>query len=492
MKLNKLFKGNDVPETEISQIDYDSRKCVDGSLFVAVKGLITDGHKYIESAIDKGAKAVIYQDEGSAEGLKARFPGITFINTEDSRAELAKVSATFYDEPTKDIKLVGVTGTNGKTTTSYLLHNIFSSCGEKAGLLGTIHNLIGNKEVGADRTTAESVELQSMFSQMRNEGLSSAALELSSHALYLKRTQGLELNSVIFSNLTEDHLDFHGTMEKYLDAKLIAFNILKESSKKDKYAFVNADSQYFAQVKKHVEGLKLPLLSFGFSKDADYKAELKELNIFGMKYNIYKRGKFFREAELGLIGGFNVLNSISAIACAEQMGYEPDTFMPHLKEVKVPGRFEPIICDKKNFTVIVDYAHTDDALTNVLQTARSLKPRKLITVFGCGGDRDRKKRPLMGEAAGRLSDIAILTCDNPRTEDISQIMDDTKPGIDKTQTPYLVINDRQEAIDNAVRQAEEGDMVVVAGKGHETYQIFRDRTIHFDDREAVREALSKL
>lgn len=470
-------------------IAYDSRAVKKNYLFIAVAGYASDGHDFIEKAIAGGASAVMHNRDAEIDAIKARHPAIAFIPVDDTRRAMADAAARFYGYPSASMNVVAVTGTNGKTTTAMLIKNIFEATGRKAGLLGTIHNLIGSEKIPSIHTTPESADLQAFLADMKARGANDLVMEASSHALYLHRCDALDFNSIIFTNITEDHLDFHLTMHAYLNAKLIAFDLLAASPKKDRAAILNVHTDRYDHIRSHIKNT--PVVTYGLDERADYRADSVTSSFTGTRYRLMRRGSFVQDVSLSLTGDFNVLNSLAALAYADSAGIPLDRAIDAIARVQVPGRFEIVTDERHSFAVIVDYAHTDDALKNVLTTIRRLNPARIITVFGCGGDRDRKKRPLMGKAVGELSDEAIVTLDNPRTETIDQIISDIRPGIDAAGKRYEVIIDRREAISKAIASARERDVVLIAGKGHEDYQIFKDKTVHFDDREVAREALSK-
>ncbi len=472
----------------IEGIAYDSRAVKKNYLFIAVSGYASDGHAFMEKAISAGASAILHNRTFDVRAVSARYPNVAFIPVENTRIAMADIAARFYGRPSESMNIVAVTGTNGKTTTAMLIKNIFEACGRMAGLIGTIHNLIGSEKIKSIHTTPESVDLQSFLAEMKRRGANDLIMEASSHALYLHRCDALNFNDIIFTNITEDHLDFHKTMDAYLDAKMTAFDLLASSCKGERHAILNVHTDRYDIIRARIG--KTPLVTYGIDARADYRADAVSISFSGTRYRLLRRGAFALDVQLALTGDFNVLNSLAAIAYADSAGFPLDTVCGAIARVQVPGRFEIVTEEHHPFAVIVDYAHTDDALRNVLTTIRRLAPARIITVFGCGGDRDRKKRPLMGKAVGELSDTAIVTLDNPRTEAIEQIIDDIRPGIDATGTSYEVIIDRREAIAKAVASARERDVVLIAGKGHEDYQIFKDRTVHFDDREVAREALS--
>jgi UDP-N-acetylmuramoyl-L-alanyl-D-glutamate--2,6-diaminopimelate ligase len=491
MLLSDLLKNIDVLDmagdgsAEIRGIAYDSRSVRPGYLFVAVEGFKTDGHSYVGRAAEAGATAVL------AQKMVQVPPGVTLVITPDTRSGLAAVSAAFYRHPSRELLMVGVTGTNGKTTTSSLVAAIYRLAGKKVGLIGTIANYIGERKLEVSHTTPESADLQGILRDMADEGVSVAVMEVSSHALSLERVAGCEFDVAVFTNLTQDHLDFHRDMEGYCRAKSRLFAGLGPGVKKNpKYAVVNADDPYGDSI---VKASGVPVITYGISEKADVRAW--DIKIAGSGCSFKVAGKKYPPAELHmkLTGLFNVYNTLAAYTVAMEGGCPPELVKEALEGVSgVPGRFETVDCGQ-DFTVVVDYAHTPDGLENILKAARTVAAAgRIITVFGCGGDRDRAKRPMMGEIAGRYSQVPIITSDNPRTEDPDLIIRDIEEGIKEVTAGYRVIPDRREAIRAAVSEARRGDMVVIAGKGHEDYQIIGTEKIPFDDREEARKALGAL
>ncbi len=481
MKLSKIIAGLEYSvlqgneDIEIAKIDYDSRKVEKGSLFVCVTGFKTDGHIYAEGAVKKGAAAIIC--ERPLEGIDR---DVTIIKVENSRAALSVMSDNFYDHPAEKMTMVGVTGTNGKTTTTYLIKSVLDHIGKKVGVVGTIENRIGDKKLHTERTTPEALELCELFDMMLKEDVTHTVMEVSSHSLDLHRVDFCKYDIGIFTNLTQDHLDYHITMENYKQAKGKLFEISKN-------AVVNIDDPAGEYMVSKAKG---KVLTFGIDKEADLKAENMDITANGVTYTLKYDGKEYN-VDINIPGKFSIYNSLGSIGACLLMGIDMETILAGLKEnYGVPGRFQTIK-SHLGFNAIVDYAHTPDGLENILNTAREFVKGRIITVFGCGGDRDRTKRPIMGEIGGRLSDYCIITSDNPRTEDPEQILKDVEAGTAKTDCPYECICDRKEAIFAAVKMAKEGDVIVVAGKGHEDYQIFKDKTIHFDDAEVVKEAFGE-
>lgn len=469
----EIIKGSD--EIEINNIQYDSRKINEGDLFFAIQGYSTDGHKYIAAAVEKGAVVVIYDKDIDT------LPKCTMIKVEDSRKAMALISSNYYGNPKNKFKVIGVTGTNGKTTSTFMIKSILEEAGYKVGLLGTIANYIGNKKLHSDRTTPESLEIHKLFKDMVDEGVDYCVMEVSSHSLYLDRVYGINFSQAIFTNLTQDHLDFHKTFENYYQAKLLLF-------KNSKNSIINADDEYGKKVYNDAKGNKL---TYSIEEKSNLKAENIRMHSRGVQFTINYEGK---EAEINMHipGRYNIQNALgSALACLNE-GIDLEVIKRGFENMSgVPGRCE-IVTKNYNlgYDIIVDYAHTPDGLENILKTAREFTNGRLISVFGCGGDRDKTKRPIMGKIGTELSDISIITSDNPRSEEPSAIIEDIKNGIEKDN--YIVVANRREAIKKAMEIAKKDDMIVVAGKGHEDYQILKDKTIHFDEREIIKEIIEEL
>lgn len=482
---NTINIDNDI---EIGHITFDSRDIEGKTLFVAIKGFKADGHDYIESAIKNGAVAIVYESGFNIDSIKSKYNHIAFIENSNTRQYISYLASRLYGEPSKSSSVIAVCGTNGKTTTTYLIKAILEQAKHKTTLIGTIKNMIGDRVLASKHTTPESSDLQKILSDMLEENVKHAVMEASSHALSLGRCDNIDYDAVIFTNFTEDHLDFHKTMEDYLKAKCIIFDILASSSKKLKKVVLNIGTDEFEAISNYAKNLGLDVITYGLSSEAKYYAKVQKLSINSIEYDLYIDGKHVGSVALKLLGEFNVLNSLAALAYANEYGYDIGSAIIAISDIQVGGRFEIVTTCDMPFTVVVDYAHTPDGLINVLTAARKLNPSRVITVFGCGGDRDRKKRPIMANAVETHSDIAFLTLDNPRTEDFDQIMSDIEKGF-SAQFQYTKIISRKEAIEAAIKEARDNDIVVIAGKGHEDYQIFRDETIHFDDREVAREVL---
>lgn len=476
MTIERLLQGITVKEmqgdlqTEISGVCYHSGKLQPGNLFVAVRGYRSDGHSYIDAAVESGAAAVVVEQWQP----KLQLPQIL---VENSRKALALLSANWYGHPAEKMRLIGVTGTNGKTTVTYLVKEILERAGRKVGLIGTNQNMVGHMVLKSNHTTPESLELQELFSIMAREQVDDVIMEVSSHSLALNRVYGCRFAVAAFTNLTQDHLDFHGTMENYIEAKAKLFSMCD-------MAVVNGDDPAAEQL---VSGVKCPVSRYGESAAHDICAQ----NI-----SLYARGVEFSALDtpfsLPIPGHFSVYNALCAIGICRALGIDTTDIRTALfKAHGVKGRAE-IVDVPTDYTVMIDYAHTPDGLQNILQTARGFCQGRLIVLFGCGGDRDKTKRPVMGEIAGNLADFCIVTSDNPRTEEPEDIINDILPGLKPTGTPYEVICSRRDAIAFGLALAKEDDILLLAGKGHETYQILKSGTIEFDERVIVKEALKKL
>ncbi|NBJ15416.1 MAG: UDP-N-acetylmuramoyl-L-alanyl-D-glutamate--2,6-diaminopimelate ligase [Dehalobacter sp. 4CP] len=464
-------------QTVINGIAHDSRTVSPGNLYVCIRGYQADGHAFAEAAVQAGATALAVE-----EFLPLAVPQLKFT---DTRKAMGFLAAEVFGNPSDRLELVGVTGTNGKTTVTHLIERIVQQSGKKTGLIGTLGSRIGNNAYPGQHTTPESTEIQHLLAEMVAENVDLAVMEVSSHALDLGRVSGCVFNAGIFTNLTQDHLDYHKNMQEYLKAKALLFSGLN-GGKAGQLAVLNADDGSCVFLKEQA-GCRV--VTYGVDHEADYRAVNIRLSDRGVEFDVLFHGKR-TELFYSTPGKFSVYNVLAAIAWALESGYPTETVVQALHSIKgVPGRFESIRKGQP-FLVIVDYAHTPDGLENVLRTAREITGGKLITVFGCGGDRDRKKRPLMGEAAGHFSDYIVVTSDNPRTEDPDEIIKDIIPGLKSAN--YKVIKDRRSAIDEACMAAGSGDTVLIAGKGHEDYQILGTEKIHFDDREEADKVLRRL
>ncbi len=485
MQLKTLVDGIPVSQIigtldrPVESIAYDSRRAQRNGLFVALRGGKSDGHQFIAQAIEKGASVIVAERE-------EKYPRATCLVVENSRTALADLSRVFYGRPGDRLKLAAVTGTNGKTTTTFLIKHICEKAGLRCGLIGTVRYEIGERVLPAIRTTPESLDLQELLVQIVNAGCRAAAMEVSSHALAQDRTRGLEWDVAVFTNLTQDHLDFHGTMESYFDSKAKLFTQLGNQQKKRKpIAVVNVNDRYGEQLLNKIDK-RVAIVTYGMGARADFRASNYRVEFSGTSYQLDAGGKSYL-VRVPLIGRFNVANSVAALAASNALGINlRDAVLSLGKSPQVPGRLE-IVPAKRQFQVFVDYAHTPDALRNVLKTLRELEPHRLVVVFGCGGDRDRQKRPLMGEMVDQHADYAIITSDNPRKEDPGAIIAEIEKGYRSTH--YEKIVDRMAAIGRAIALAQPRDIVLIAGKGHENYQEFADHTVPFDDIQVARRAI---
>lgn len=476
MKLQSILEGIEITKThnfcdcEINHITNNSRQCQNGSLFVAVRGFQTDGHKYIKSAVENGAVAIMCEEY---------CPDIecTQVVVKSSRCAEALAASNFYGMPHKKFKLIGVTGTNGKTTVTYLVKHILEHAGKKIGLIGTNQNMIGDKVFETGRTTPDSIELQGIFARMAEEKVDWCIMEVSSHALELDRVYGCSYHVGAFTNLTQDHLDFHKTMDNYAAAKEKLFSLSDVS-------VINVDDSYGTNMTKSA---KNKLLTYSAKEQSNLKAENISLKSDGVSFDL--NGE---RINLAIPGEFSVYNALCAIGIALGCGLElSDIKRALLSAGGVKGRAE-VVKTNTNYTVLIDYAHTPDGIENILKTVKGFAKGRVVIVFGCGGDRDNTKRSIMGKIAGDLADFCVVTSDNPRTEDPLKIISMVEEGVRQSCCPYTVIESRYDAIKYALQNAKDGDVIVLAGKGHETYQILKDKTIHFDEREVVREILAHL
>lgn len=459
-----------LPDLEISGIAYDSRAVKPGYIFVCVKGFETDGHKYVKSAVENGAVMIVAEDK-----IETEVP-VCYVN--DTRAVLADMSCSFYKNPSKKFKLVGVTGTNGKTTVTYLIKSILELTGKQVGIIGTNQNIIGDKVLltkSTTPTTPNSLELQGIFAEMAEGGADYVIMEVSSHALELSRVRGCSFDAGVFTNLTRDHLDFHLTMKNYMLAKAKLFDISSAGA-------INIDDSYGQQIKELHSDKNI--ITYGIENDADVRAKDIKITPRGVNFTITYKDEDY-PMFLCIPGTFSVYNAMSAVCACLQMGIDMESISNGLRAaVGVLGRVEVVPTDT-DFTVIIDYAHTPDGLENIIRAMKGFAKGRVITLFGCGGDRDNTKRPLMGEIAGKLSDFSIITSDNPRTEDPLAIIGMIEEGMKKTDGKYKVISDRRKAIAYALDNAKADDVVILAGKGQETYQIIGKEKFDFDERVEV-------
>ena len=469
----EVIKGNE--ESKVQNIRYDNRKIKQGDAFVCVKGFKVDGHSFIGDAIKKGAKTLIVQEDVSVQ------EDITIIKVRDTRKALAIMSSNYFGNPKDKLKIIGITGTNGKTTSAFIIKSILEKAGFMTGLIGTIANYIGNKKVDAVRTTPESYELHELFKNMVDAGVEYCVMEVSSHSLELDRVYGIQFEEGIFTNLTRDHLDFHKTFENYYNAK---FKLFERSN----HSIINLDDPYGANIVKDIEerGVKTKVSTFSIEKESDFKAFEIKSHSNGSEFKVNLES--IEEFSINIPGEYNIYNSLGCIICAYNLNIPMDKIKEGLSDVVIPGRCE-LVAKEKNlpYSIIIDYAHTPDGLENILSTVKAFTRNRMISVFGCGGDRDKVKRPQMGKIGCELSDIAIITSDNPRSEEPMDIINDIVKPLNYDN--FVIEVNRKEAIRKAMNMALEGDVIVIAGKGHETYQILKDETIHFDEREVVYDIL---
>ena len=452
-------------EIEVTSVESSSLTVKEGSAFVCIKGYETDGHKYAKNAAEKGASVIIAQDDVDVS--------CPVVKVKDTRRCLAIMCNEFYNNPSKEFKLVGITGTNGKTTTTFLIKQILEKAGQKVGLIGTNQIMIGEEIYPASRTTPDSFELQGLFRKMADSKVDTVVMEVSSHALYLDRVYGCDFDVGVFTNLTQDHLDFHKTMENYRDAKAILFDICKKG-------VINTDDKNGEFIAKNA---KCEVMTYGIDESADINAKNVTLEQKGVSFEINDK-----KYSLAIPGKFSVYNALSAIGALKALGIDDEIIREGLSEAKgVRGRAE-VIPVSDEFTVLVDYAHTPDGIENILKTAKGFAKGRVVILFGCGGDRDNTKRPIMGQIASSLADFCIVTSDNPRTENPMNIINEILPGV---KGEHIVIENRREAIEYAIKNAQKDDVVILAGKGHEDYQQIGKEKIHFDEVEILMELKEK-
>jgi UDP-N-acetylmuramoyl-L-alanyl-D-glutamate--2,6-diaminopimelate ligase len=466
----------------ITDVTHNSRRAGPGTLFIAVRGALFDAHKFIPDVMERGAAGVISELERPAD-----FTG-AWLQVADVRRAMAEAAAEVHHHPSRELQLVGITGTNGKTTTAYLIASIPEAAGEPAAMTGTVEYRIGKERFKADRTTPEATDMQRLLRKAVDVGCKTAVMECSSQAMDFHRCDGLQYAVAVFSNLTRDHLDYHKTMESYWYAKQRLFD--GRLGSRPKTSVINTDDPYGVELADRLQREGLNVVRYGLNSPAQVTAHDPEFSLNGMRFALQTpRGD--RQFASPLVGPPHIYNTLAAVASGLALGYELDVILKALATCAgAPGRFERVQ-HAGDFAVVVDYAHTDDALLNVLRTARQVTEGRIITVFGCGGDRDRSKRAPMGHAAASLSDVIILTSDNPRTEDPQRILCDAEEGLHSAGKPYKKIADRREAIHEAILEARSKDLVLIAGKGHEDYQIIGRETFHFDDKEVAQEALDR-
>jgi UDP-N-acetylmuramoyl-L-alanyl-D-glutamate--2,6-diaminopimelate ligase len=472
----------DLGKAAVTGLEYDSRRVQPGFLFFAFPGARADGREFALQAVEKGAVATV-----SELPAPSGFSG-AWIQVEHGQQALALAARNFYGNPSGNpdarLKLTGVTGTNGKTTTTFLIDAVLRAAGMTTALVGTIEYRLANEVRPAVNTTPESLDLYRLFQELEQRGGTHVTMEVSSHALALGRVYGITFHTAVFTNLTRDHLDFHHSMEDYFAAKRLLFE--PEGAPAPEWAVINFDDAYGRQI-----GPAPHTLRYGFEDGADLRASSLEMNFEGLRFTVEQGGERVHLTS-PLVGKFNAYNILAACGAALSYGLDWTVISQAVANApRVPGRFESVQ-QGQPFLVVVDYAHTDDALRNVISVARELRPNRVITLFGCGGDRDRTKRPLMAQAAAQASDYVVLTSDNPRSEDPLGIMNDALVGLRRFDTPHTIEPDRAKAIRAALKEARSGDIVILAGKGHETYQVLKDRVIHFDDREVARDVLQEL
>jgi UDP-N-acetylmuramoyl-L-alanyl-D-glutamate--2,6-diaminopimelate ligase len=482
LQFGELVQGD--PQVEVQKVVYDSRQAGPGTLFVAIPGFQTDGHTFIADAVNRGARAIVVEQPVDVP------PEAAVLRVASTRRALSALASALYQWPSRRMRVLGVTGTNGKTTTTHLIRSILQRHGRKVGLIGTVHNFVGDEELPSRLTTPQAADVQELLHRMAQVGCEYAVMEVSSEGIAMNRVDHVEFDQGVFTNLTQDHLNYHKTFENYREAKMQLFRMLGEGgSKTPKRAIVNRDdpsAQHFCDV------CQVPVYTYGLGPDAVVSAREIEISAAGSRFTLVTpQGEI--ALAIGLAGRFNVYNALAAAATCLAEGVDLATIKEALESTSgVAGRMEAVDAGQP-FGVFVDYAHSPDGLENVLRTAQGFAKGRVFAVFGCGGDRDRSKRPLMGRIAAQLADYTIVTSDNPRSENPEQIVADIEAGIREVlpaQEHYEVIIDRASAIRRAIALASANDVIVIAGKGHETYQIFKDRTIAFDDRQVARAAIA--
>jgi len=482
--LNGISKIEGDTSIEIKGLSCDSKGVKEGDLFVAIKGSRFNGVDFMNEAIDRGVAAVLLESGSSVTNRK----DVTFIYVEDARSAISEIAKRFYGDLSSAMRLIGVTGTNGKTTITYLLESLFKIRNEKTGVIGTINYRFGSRLIPGLNTTPGILDIYSFLSSMQNQGIGNCILEVSSHALDQGRVDTLGFDIAIFTNLTSEHLDYHKNMEDYLASKIKLFTKIKKGG----FALINKDDPCSEEIieKVNLEG-KASVITYGIEKRSDVYARDIQSSFKGLKFKLCFKGSENIEIKSSLIGLYNVYNILAASACGMAMGMSIKEVSLGIEGItSLPGRLEKVDCGQ-DFLVFVDYAHTENGLENVLKALRELRSKRLLTVFGCGGNRDKSKRPEMGRISSELSDKVFITSDNPRNEEPIDIINEIKKGIDPKKNNYVIEIDRFKAIRQALEQAEKNDIVLIAGKGHETYQVFKNTTVPFDDREAVRKILKE-
>ncbi len=488
MKLSEILNGisnlkaKGSVDIEITKIAYDSRKVEPNSLFVAIKGYDSDGHDYIAQAIEAGAAAILLENVEKLKGM-ALPDDVTFVISNDTRNALAYCSCNFYGNPSRRLKVIGVTGTKGKTTTTYMIKKLLETSGKKVGLIGTIENYIGEDSLGeSTRTTPESLELQEMFAKMVEQKVDFAVMEVSSQALKLGRVTGTNFDVGVYTNFSKEHISAkeHTDMEDYFNSKMKLFSMCQT-------AFINIDDFRGARVKREA---KAQVKTYGIDNKCDLLAKDITITNIGVDFKA-RLGDKNERIKVDIPGRFSVYNSLAAISVAMFYGVDPEKIKTALENIKIPGRSE-LVPNKKELSIMIDYAHSPESLQSILQAVKTYTKGRVIVVFGCGGDRDKGKRPLMGEIAGRIADYTIITSDNPRTEKPEAIIRDIEEGISKTKGKYEVIVDRNFAIEKAIKMANKKDIIILAGKGHETYQEIDGVKYPYNEREIIKEIIDKM
>ena len=474
---NKTVIGN--TNVEINKIEYDSNKIVENDVFVAIKGYKDDGNNYLDEVISKRVRCIVVEQD--VDTSKYENDNLTIIKVDNARIALAIISAVYYDNPGKKINLIGITGTKGKTTTAYMIRDILNASGKKAGMIGTIYNTYGDVKIEATRTSPESLDLQKLLYDMVNAGMKYCVMEVSSHALALDRVYGLKFLIGVFTNLSEEHLDFHKTMDNYLESKAKLFNMCD-------LALINGDDIYAPRLKKMITK---KIATYGIDNEVNLSATDIKVNPSYVEFKMYVN-KMLETIHINIPGRFTVYNALAAIGVCSLLNCQMDAILLALANVKVPGRSE-VVDIGKTFTIMIDYAHNPSSLEAILLSTKKHSKGRIILVFGCGGNREKEKRSIMGEIAGRLADFTIITSDNPRNEKPKDILKDIEIGIKKTNGLYKIVENRKEAIRFAMRIAWKSDIIIVAGKGHETYQEFaNNKKVKFDEREIIKQIASKM
>ena len=472
---DKVITGD--TNIDINKIEYNSQRIEQNDIFVAIKGYKEDGNDYIKEAVEKGAVCIVTEDNLDASKL----PNITIVRVQNSRIALSLIASKYYDFPARKLKLIGITGKKVKTTTAYMIRDILNASGKKTGMIGTIYNTYGNVCIEASRTSPESLDLQKLLKDMVDAQMEYVVMEVSSHSLVLDRVYGLHFAIGIFTNLSQEHLDFHGTMDNYLLAKSKLFEMCD-------FALVNGDDIHTPRLKKMI---KCKTATFGLDNAVNITASDVRINNNNVEFKMYVN-KMLETIVINIPGRFTVYNALAAIGTCSLLGAQMDAILLALSNIKVPGRSE-IIDVQKTFTVMVDYAHNPSSLEAILSSIKKYVKGRIICVFGCGGNRDKEKRPMMGEISGRLADFTVITTDNPRNEDPSIIMKEIEDGVKKTKGLYKIIENRKDAIAFAMRIAWKNDLVLIAGKGHETYQELKNgKRIDFDERKVVKDIADKM